>query len=241
MILNRIAPAALAAAAMMLLLALGRPGGEPAAAAQAGSADSCPIVRVLCADSSDEGSPTPFSATVTGGDSGVEPTYNWTVSAGAIESGQGSASIRVGNDGVAGMTMTATVDVGGYDRACSTSGSCTASILGRAVRFGEYETADLSARTAILDSWVAALERDPGAQGYLIAYGGRASGPADAQKAADNATDYTMNVRGMDGARTLSGVGGYRERPTVELFISPPRGAVPMATPTVDPKDVKPR
>jgi hypothetical protein len=44
----------------------------------------------------------------------------------------------------------------------------------------------------------------------------------------------------MDGARTLSGVGGYREQPTVELWIAPEGGAPPMATPTVDPKDVKP-
>ncbi len=50
-----------------------------------------------------------------------------------------------------------------------------------------------------------------------------------------------MHVRKMDGARTLSGVGGYRDRPTVELFISSAGAGPPMATPTVDPKDVKPR
>lgn len=49
-----------------------------------------------------------------------------------------------------------------------------------------------------------------------------------------------MNVRKMDGARTLSGVGGYREQPTIELWIAPPGGMLPTGTPTVDPKDVKP-
>jgi hypothetical protein len=53
-------------------------------------------------------------------------------------------------------------------------------------------------------------------------------------------TDYTMNTRKMDGARTLSGVGGYREEPAIELWIAPPGGAPPMATPTVAPEDVKP-
>ena len=235
----RVAAGILGAVAAILLLALGRPGQAPAAAAQSGA--QCPAINIACPDSSDEGNPTTFTVNVSGGPPAVVPTYNWTVSDGGIESGQGTSSIKVGNDGVGGRTITATVDVGGYDRGCATARSCTASILARAAKFGEYVTADLSAEHALLDRWVAALERDPGAQGYLIAYGGRTSGPDDAQKAADNATDYTMNVRKMDGARTLSGVGGYRERPTVELFVSPANGAVPMATPTVDPKDVKPR
>ena len=179
----RIAPAALGAICAIALLAIGRPGGAPAAAAEAAAA-LCPIVRVSCPDSSDVGNPTPFTANVSGGDASVTPTYNWTVSDGAIESGQGTSSIQVGNDGVGGRTITATADVGGYDRSCSTAQSCTASVIARAARYGEYVTADLSAKTALLDKWVAALERDPGAQGYLIAYGGRTSGPGDAQKAA---------------------------------------------------------
>jgi hypothetical protein len=203
----------------------------------------CPVVRVTCPDSAEEGAGPAFTADVSGGDQGVTPTFNWTVSAGTISSGQGTSTIKVDATGVGGQTVTATVDVGGYSRECATSDSCTISITKKgppAVKFGEYVTPDLSANKAQLDKWVLALQQDPTAQGYLIAYGGRTSGPEDAQKAADNATDYTMNVRKMDGARTLSGVGGYRERPTVELWIAPEGGAPPMATPTVDPKDVKP-
>jgi hypothetical protein len=173
----------------------------------------------------------------------VTPTFNWTVSAGTISSGQGTSTVKVETTGTGGQTITATVDVGGFARECSTSDSCTISVTKKAapsVKFGEYTTPDLSANKAQLDKWVLALQQDPTAQGYLIAYGGRTSRPEDAQKAADNATDYTMNVRKMDGARTLSGVGGYRERPTVELWIAPAGGAPPMATPTVDQKDVKP-
>jgi hypothetical protein len=149
----------------------------------------------------------------------------------------------VDTTGIGGQTVTATVDVGGFPRNCSTSNSCTTSIEKKSapsVKFGEYVTRDLSANKAQLDKFVLALQQDPTAQGYLIAYGGRTSRPEDAQKAADNATDYTMNTRKMDGARTLSGVGGYREQPTVELWIAPAGGAPPMATPTVRPEDVKP-
>jgi len=109
-----------------------------------------------------------------------------------------------------------------------------------AVKFSEYVTPDLSANKAQLDEFVLALQQDPTAQGYLITYGGRTSRPEDAQKAVDNATNYTINVRKIAGVRTLSGVGGYREQPTVELWIAPVGATPPLGTPTVDPKDVRP-
>ena len=59
------------------------------------------------------GSPMTFTANVTGG---ADVTYNWTVSAGTIASGQGTSSITVRHDtDMAGQTVTATVDIGGLD------------------------------------------------------------------------------------------------------------------------------
>jgi hypothetical protein len=237
--------ASLLVAALAVLPPLAGAGG-PASAQQRPQPtpqSQCPVVRVSCPDSTAEGTEPSYTADVSGGDPNVTPTYNWTVSAGTISSGQGTSTIKVDTAGVAGQTITATVDVGGYARDCSISQSCTLSVtkkVGPAVKFGEYVTRDLSANKAELDKFVVALQEDPTAQGYVIAYGGRTSQPGDAQKAADNATDYTMNVRKMEGARTLSGVGGYREQPTVELWIAPQGAEPPMATPTVDPKDVRP-
>ena len=204
---------------------------------------SCPAVKVSCPDSVGVGADLTFTAEVSGGPSDITPTFNWTVSAGSIKSGQGTSTIVVDTTGTGGQTITATVDVGGFSRECSTSHSCTTSVekeAAPAVKFGEYITRDLSANTEQLDAFVLALLNDPEAQGYIIAYGGRTSRPDDAQKAVDNATDYTMNTRKLDGARTLAGVGGYREEPAIELWIAPPGGAPPMATPTVAPEDVKP-
>jgi len=204
---------------------------------------SCPAVKVSCPDSVQGGADLTFTANVSGGPANVTPTYNWSVSAGSIKSGQGTSTIVVDTTGTGGQTITATVDVGGFARECSTSSSCTASVEKKAapaVKFGEYVTKDLSANKKKLDEFVLALLQDPEAQGYIIAYGGKTSRPEDAQKAADNATEYTMKTRKMDGARTLSGVGGYREEPAIELWIAPPGGAPPMATPTVAPEDVKP-
>ena len=237
---------------LLLAAALTSPGttsaNAPAPSAHAPAAASawqCPAVTVSCPDTAADNieDALTFTANVSGGNPNVTPTFNWTVSAGTISGGQGTSSIRVDTTGIGGQTVTATVDVGGFPRECPTSNSCTTSIArpsAPAVKFGEYVTRDLSANKAQLDKFVLALQRDPAAQGYLIAYGGRTSQPADAQTAADNATDYTINTRKMDGARTLSGVGGYREQPTVELWIAPPGATPPLATPTVLPKDVKP-
>jgi hypothetical protein len=58
-----------------------------------------------------------FTANVSGGPS---VTYNWTVSAGTIESGQGTPSIVVRTAiGDAGSNVTATVEIGGLDPACN--------------------------------------------------------------------------------------------------------------------------
>jgi hypothetical protein len=207
-------------------------------------AASCPTIKVSCPDQVDAGKEMTFTANVSGGDSNVTPTYNWTVSAGSIRAGQGTSTITVDTTGAAGQWVTATVDIGGYSRECSTSDSCTGQVNEEAkpsVKFGEYVTRDLEANKEMLDEFVIALQNDPEAQGYVIAYGGRTSGPSDAQTAADRATTYMVETRKMDGARTLAGVGGYREEPTIELWISPPGGAQPMATPTVAPEDVKPK
>src|SRR5690606_20383933 len=59
-----------------------------------------------------------FTANATGGSADV--TYNWSVSSGTIESGQGTPSIVVSttND-MANTSVTATVELGGLDPACN--------------------------------------------------------------------------------------------------------------------------
>lgn len=226
-----------------VVLVLSAAVGTVSFPASAQEAVSCPTITVSCPDSVQAGKELTFTASVSGGDENVGPTFNWSVSVGTISSGQGTATIIVDTTGTGGQTITATVDVGGFSRECSTSNSCTTSVTEKSVpatKAGEYITRDLKANTAMLDDFVIALMNDPTAQGYIIAYGGRTSRPEDAQKAADNATDYTMKVRKVDGSRTLSGVGGYREEPTIELWIAPEGGTPPMATPTVAPEDVKP-
>ncbi|MGE3465572.1 MAG: hypothetical protein AB7J13_01450 [Pyrinomonadaceae bacterium] len=103
-------------------------------------------------------------------------TYNWTVSAGTIESGQGTPSITVRTtEAMAGSNVTATVNIGGTDPACAciTTASETAGVADRPTaplidEFGRATDDDVKAR---VDNFYIQLNNNPNAQGYIINYG----------------------------------------------------------------------
>ena len=203
----------------------------------------CPTVRGTCPDSVYIGEKLTFTANVEGGDSNVTPTYNWAVSAGTIESGQGTSTIQVNTDGLPpDSTVTATVDVGGFDRECSTSSSCTSSVMKKAEarKVDEYGALKPKEENARLDNFVIEAQNDPTAQAYIIAYGGRASRAGDAQKTAARAKNYLVNKRGLSQDRVVSVGGGNREEPMVELWIVPSGAQPPQPVPTVNPGAAKP-
>lgn len=201
----------------------------------------CPTVTVSCPDTVQAGQPITFTANVNGGDPAVTATYNWTVSAGTITSGQGTSSITVDTAGATG-TVTATVDVGGYDRSCSASSSCTTSIpaLPLARKVDEYGNIKFNDEKARLDNYAIELQNDPTAQGYLVCYGGRTGRTGEAQRRCDRAKNYLVSTRGIDASRIVTVDGGFREELTVELWIVPSGANPPQSTPTVDPSEVRP-
>jgi hypothetical protein len=85
----------------------------------ADGADKCPSITVTGV--AGEGPNALFSANVT---SLVENlTYNWSVSSGTIEAGQGTLQIDVTS--AAGQSVTATVEVGGVPASCPGTASAT--------------------------------------------------------------------------------------------------------------------
>jgi hypothetical protein len=88
----------------------------------------CPTITVDCPT----GTIAPgTSATVTVNLSGIgedKPTYNWSVSAGTITSGQGTSSITIDTTGLSGQNVTATVTVEGIDPSCQSKASCSFSL-----------------------------------------------------------------------------------------------------------------
>ncbi|MFN2455201.1 MAG: hypothetical protein ABR577_13365 [Pyrinomonadaceae bacterium] len=203
----------------------------------------CPTVTVNCpTEITAPGTPITFTANLSGDTGGSTPTYNWTVSAGTISSGQGTPSITVDTTGLAGQSITATVNVGGLAANCAPSASCTSSVAPPAVgptKFDEYGNVNFNDEKARLDNYAIQLQNDPNTQGYIIAYGGRRGRTGEAQARADRAKNYLVNTRGIDPGRIMTVDGGFREDLAVELWLVPQGATPPTASPTLQPGDVQ--
>ena len=102
--------------------------------------------------------------------------------------------------------------------------------------YGNIPRNDVKAR---LDPFADALAAEPGAQGYIIAYGGRRGPAGEAQRRADFARDYLVNTRGVAADRIQVVDGGFREEAATELWIVPTGATPPTATPNVDAGEVQ--
>ena len=203
----------------------------------------CPTLSVSCPSDVKVGEPITFTASVSG-DASV--TYNWSVSAGTISSGQGTSSITVDTAGLGGQTVTATVELGGLDPSCSKTASCSTGVQAEAPvcrKFDEYSDLRFNDEKARLDNLAIQLQQDPTAQAYYVVFG---SCDTEGAARSTRAVDYLVNNRGIDRARITVVDGGCRESLTVELWICPSGAGAPTATnsATVDPCPackVKPR
>lgn len=202
---------------------------------------SCPTVAVSCPDTGLSDVPITFTANISGADAAVTPTFKWTVTGFRILRGQGTSSITVEQPAQGGAVV-ATVEVGGYDPACSVTADCTTSIIANPLprKLDEYGVIAVGDEKQRLDSFVGELQKDPAAQGYLVCYGGRRSGANEAQRRCDRAKNFLVVSRSMETSRVVTVDGGYREKPTIELWLVPSGTNPPVASPTVDPKDVRP-
>jgi hypothetical protein len=138
---------------------------------------ACPTLDVTGpADVTSPGGSMTFTANVSGGSQDTPITYNWTVSAGTITSGQGTSSITVQapNDGVT-TNVTATVEIGGTPAGCDcprtkseTAGVSPAPKSTEVDTFGPLSNDDVKAR---VQSFYTELANNPTSQGYIITYG----------------------------------------------------------------------
>ena len=167
-----------------------------------------------------------FTATVAGGS--ATPTYNWTVSRGTIESGQGTPSIvvRTSMDD-ANQTVTATVNLGGLDPACNCPATASESgpVADRVQpvlidEFGKLPNDDIRGR---LDNFFTELSNNPNNQGYIINYG------TDAEiTARERLITNHINFRKFDRSRITLVRGGDRGNgPETKLYRIPPGAANP--------------
>ena len=186
----------------------------------------CPTVNVSCPDTATENAPVTFTATLSGGSANITPSYNWTVSAGRIISGQGTPSITVDTAGMAGQTIRASLDVGGFGTPCPASCAVSIPIQNKPRKFDEYYDIARNDEKARLDNYAIQLQSEPGSQGYVIVYPSRRAKPNDAQARAQRISDYLVNSRGIDSHRVVIIMGPPREDWLFELWVVP-EGAPP--------------
>ncbi len=191
----------------------------------------CPTISVSCPADVEQGAPITFNASVGGGPPSLTPTYNWSVSAGTITSGQGTSSIQVDTAGLGGQTVTATVEVGGVDPACATrTASCSTQVrvptVVEPVKFDEYGDIRFNDEKARLDNYAIQLQNQPGATATIIAYG---TCEGQGQARADRAKNYLVNTRGIEASRITAIDGGCRSDLTVQLWIVPTGASAPAA------------
>jgi len=81
-----------------------------------------------CPEDVEEGRALVFSVSLSGGDPNINPSCNWSVSAGKIVKGQGTYLIEVDTTGLAGKHVKAAVEVGGFPPECQRTTSCEVQI-----------------------------------------------------------------------------------------------------------------
>ncbi|MET0650436.1 MAG: hypothetical protein ABW208_27830 [Pyrinomonadaceae bacterium] len=186
----------------------------------------CPNVSIYCPDVQQAGTPITFTASISGGTVGVTPVYNWKVSAGSILSGQGSPTITVDTAGLGGQPITATVEVAGYNLDCRASCQAAVPAPPNPTKFDEIGEIQRDDEKARLDVFAIELQNSPGAQGYIIGYGGSNRRFGTGAQRAQRARDYVVQTRGIDASRIVTLDGGPRTTGSTQLWLVPP-GATP--------------
>ncbi|MDI1240667.1 MAG: hypothetical protein PSX80_01940 [bacterium] len=182
----------------------------------------CPTISVSGpAGVTDPGQPMTFTANVSGGTQ-QSVTYNWSVSAGTISSGQGTPSITVDTTGLSNTSITATLNIGGTDTTCGCTTQATeVGAVGNLPQpilvdeFGALPNDDIRGR---LDLFFAELSNNPNNQGYIINYGTPAQ-IATRERLIRN----HITFRGFDASRiTLVNGGDTGAGATTKLYRVPP-------------------
>jgi hypothetical protein len=182
----------------------------------------CPKIKVDCPESIREGTTITCSATVKDGPANATPTYNWTVSTGTITSGQGTSEIFIDTVGLGAQTVTATLEIGGFDTHCLGTYSATTWIL-RVLVFDEHGNVKFKDEKARLDNYAIELQNEPSAQGYIIVYG---SCDGEGRTHGTRIKKYLIDIRGISSERLQAIDAGCSTESSIQLWLVP-SGASP--------------
>jgi hypothetical protein len=178
-----------------------------------------------------KGEPLKLAIKIKGGDPDAGYTYNWTVSDGAIASGQGTEKIEVDTSAAQGATITATVDIGGAPPECRMVKSHTAEVLSKPAALKVYEgnyvsNAELEKQ---IDELILARIAGDG-KGYIIFYAGGKALPGEVKRLTGVALAQ-LKKRKVDAALFVIIEGGMRATTAFELWVAVPDADPPKPNP----------
>jgi hypothetical protein len=99
------------------------------------------------------------------------------------------------------------------------------------VKFDEYDLKNLKEASPRLDQFATSLAGWVGARGYIIVYPGGSITLKKAELHAVQAKRYLVKNRRIDSDRIVTLIGGLREDPSVELYITVKNGDPPIPSP----------
>jgi hypothetical protein len=180
----------------------------------------CPNISVACARPSCDVSPFHFMAQISEVPTGRTFSYQWSVSAGKIVSGQGTRSIKV--VAPAWTSLTATLNVIGLPTRCGGTASMSVirEIMPKAQLFDQFGFASFAKVRPHLDTFADQLRKQPGAMGYILFNGERGL--------AESVKNYLITQPGIDAERIVNVRKKRSRRLIIRLYIVPP-GATPPA------------
>lgn len=178
-----------------------------------------------------------FAANIGGGDPNIRPVFNWAISNGVLENGQGTRNIVVDSTGAGNdRQLIADVTVLGYSYECNNRASVTVPVAAPAKKVDEFGDLPAKDEAGKLDSIVSYLSQAPD-RIYLIGYAGRTNVRGYTADVLRRMKTYLAKSPGI-GERVAAIDGGFREQPSYEIWVVPIGAEGPRATPTVDRKDI---
>lgn len=202
-------------------------------------ANPCPQVELRAPQEQivKDGEQVGFAVVLAGGTPVSTPMIVWSTSAGSIASGQGTRNVRVDTNG-AGQDRQLRVDVwvGGYPPECSVQGSTTLRVAPPASKVSEFGEIALEQENEMLKEFATAL-MSSNDNAYVFGYAGRNN-----VRGYTNATLKRIKTQliadGIPYERIAFIDGGFREKPSIELWVVPVGADAPRATPTVNAKEI---
>ena len=181
---------------------------------------ACPTVTIASAAEVNARDVAEFKVSVTGGSADVFPLYNWSLSAGTLVAGQGTSTIQVDANGMAGGdVIKAMVEVLGYPGSCDTSASASMTVVTKAYRVFEGAYTDDAQIARLLDALIG--ERASDAKAYIVFYAGSAAPAGEVDRLKQVAKAH-IDSKGENPADYPFMDGGERPQTTIEIWLAGP-------------------